>query len=351
MRIGIPKEIKPFEGRVALLPDACGELVRAGHEVFLQAGAGMGSGFGDPQYEAQGVKLLPDAAALYEQAAMIVKVKEPYQQEVDYLRKDHLLFSYLHLAALPELTRRLCEIGLTAVAFETVEDHGGLPLLAPMSDIAGRIAVQVGTHLLHGPQGGKGVLLGGLPGTPRSEVVVLGAGVAGSNSVRLAAAMGANVTVFDKNPLKLAHLHHISPNITTLYPSAHAISEAVSQAELLIGAVLIPGAKAPHLVSREQVASMEPGSVVVDISVDQGGCIETTHPTNYDAPTYVEEGVTHFTVANMPGAVARTSSVALSGALLPYVLRLAESGWRDWRPLATGVNVASGELVLPALRA
>jgi len=350
MRIGIPKEIKPWENRVALLPDACGELVSAGHQVLVQAGAGEGSGYADVAYEAAGAQIQPDAPALYAAAAMVVKVKEPLGDELDLLRADHLLFSYLHLAALPELTRRLCEIGVTAIGFETVADHGGLPLLAPMSDIAGRIAVQVGSHLLHGPEGGRGVLLGGLPGAPRGHVVVLGAGVAGGNAARLAAALGANVTVFDKDPNKLAHMHHLAANISTLYPNDQVIGQALRDADLVIGAVLVPGARTPHLVSRQQVASMPPGSVIVDIAVDQGGCVETTEPRTYDDPVYVVEGVSHFSVVNMPGAVARTASLALSGTLTPYVLRLASPEWEHWAPLAGAIYVRDGAVVLPALR-
>ncbi len=350
MRIGIPKEIKPWENRVALLPDACGELARAGHRVLVQSGAGVGSGYDDALYEAAGADILPDAAALYGEAELVVKVKEPVDGELDMLRADHMLFSYLHLAALPDLTRRLCAIGLTAIGFETVADHGGLPLLTPMSDIAGRLAVQVGSHLLHGPAGGKGVLLGGLPGAPRGQVVVLGAGIAGGNAARLASRLGAAVTVFDKDPNKLAHMYHLGANITTLQPNDHAIGRAVEGADLLIGAVLVPGARTPRLVSRRQVATMAPGSVIVDIAIDQGGCIETSEPRTYDDPVFVREGVSHFCVTNMPGAVARTASRVLSGALMPYVLRLASPGWQDWPPLAGAVNVQAGEVVLPALR-
>lgn len=349
MKIGIPTEIKPKEGRVGLVPQAAGELVRAGHQVYVQSGAGIASGFSDEQFVQQGVQILPDAAALYGQAELIVKVKEPYGSELDLLQSRHLVFSYLHLAALPELTRKLCEIGLTGVGFETVVEHGGLPLLAPMSDIAGRIAVQAGTHYLHRSLGGKGVLLGGLPSVGRGHVVVIGAGNAGGNSARMAAALGAKVTVFDKNPARLAEMHQLGANVSALYPFASALSEAVAQADLLIGAVLVPGAKAPHLVSREQVASMEPGSVIVDIAVDQGGCLETTRPTTYEDPVYVEQGVLHFAVTNMPGAVPKTSSLALSAALVPYVLRLAKSDWRNDLALVGGINVDAGRVVHPAL--
>ncbi len=351
MRIGIPSETKTLEGRVALVPAACGDLVRAGHEVFIQSGAGDKSGFSDADFEAVGVKIVPDAAALYEKARLVVKVKEPIAGDLEHLREDHLLFCSLHLAAEPDLTQRLLEIGLTGVAFETVEEvDGSLPLLAPMSNIAGRIGVQVATHLLHQPQGGRGILLGGLPAANRGHVVVLGAGAAGGNSARLAAAMGARVTVLDKRQDRLAEMMAIGPNVTALYPYAETVGEYVSKADMVVGAVLVTGAKAPHVVTREMVSSMLDGSVVVDISVDQGGCFETTRPTTYADPTYQVEGVTHFAVTNMPGAVPRTSSQALSAAILPYVQQMARSGWEEISALAKGVNVRDGQLVHPALK-
>jgi alanine dehydrogenase len=351
MRIGIPKEIKPLEGRVALVPEATGELVRAGSEVYLQAGAGEKSGYPDNAYSAQGAHILPDAAALYGRAQLIVKVKEPIAAEYELLRPEHVLFSFLHLAAAPELTRVLKQKGLTAVAFETVEVHGHLPLLAPMSEIAGRLAVQIGAHLLHAPQGGRGVLLGGLPGTERGRVVVLGAGEAGGAAVADAAALGAEVTVFARARDSLMRMRQIGPNITALHSYQGAIAAAVQQADLLIGAVLNPGARAPHLVTRDMVRRMRPGSVIVDISVDQGGCVETIHPTDYRSPTYVEEGVIHFGVTNMPGAVPRTATQALSGAIAPYVARLARPGWEQDAALHAGINVQAGGLVHPAVTA
>ena len=265
------------------------------------------------------------------------------------LQQHHLLFSFLHLAPAPELTAKLCEIGLTAIAFETVVDHGGLPVLAPMSNIAGRIAVQAGTHYLHRPLGGKGVMLGGMGSVDRGNVVILGAGNAGGNAAQLAASLGARVTVFDKNPLKLVKMHEWAANITALYPYQDTLDRAIREADLLVGAVLVPGAKTPVLVSREQVATMEEGSVIVDVAVDQGGCVETTRPTTYVDPVYVEHGVVHFGVTNMPGAVPRTASAALSASLLPYVQRLAAGNWQDDQALAQGVNVRGGEVVLPAL--
>lgn len=352
MRIGIPRETKTLEGRVALVPAACADLVRRGHEVWIEKDAGIKSGFTDEDYTRIGVRIAPDAAALYERGELIVKVKEPIAGDLQHLRKDHLLFCYLHLAAEPALTRRLLDIGLTGVAFESVEfDDGGLPLLAPMSIIAGRIATQIGTHLLHQPAGGKGKLLGGLPSTERGKVVVFGAGAAGGNSAALAAAAGANVVVFDKRQDRLAEMMAMGPNVTALYPYEEYAAREVATADLVIGAVLIPSAKAPRVVTEDMVRSMEPGSVLVDISVDQGGCFETTRPTTYADPTYVVHGVTHFAVTNMPGAVPKTSSEAICAAILPYVQRLASDGkWREHVPLARGINVEGGKLVHPALQ-
>ena len=349
MKIGIPKEIKTLEARVGLIPAACASLVHEGHEVYLENGAGLLSGYSDQDYLAAGVKLLENADALYEAAELIVKVKEPIGPELQRLQSRHLLFSYLHLAAEVPLMKKLLEIGLTAVAFETVEENGLLPLLAPMSDIAGRLASQIGTNLLQRPQGGKGLLLGGLPGADRGHVVIVGGGVVGFNAAIIAAATGARVTVFDINRSKQEHLRTIGPNVTALYPFPELVGKAVADADLLIGAVLIAGEKAPHVVSREMVKSMSPGGVIVDVAVDQGGCIETTRPTTYADPTYVEEGVLHFCVTNMPGAVPRSASQALSASLLPYVLKLARDDWRENAALVKGINVEAGKLVHPAL--
>ena len=346
MRIGIPKEIKPREGRVALIPAACAQLRQQGHEVFVQAQAGLMSGYSDNDFQAAGVTILADAATLYGQTDMIVKVKEPQPAEFSLLRKDHLLFSYLHLAAEPTLLASLREIGLTAVAFETVQDGRTLPLLAPMSDIAGRLAVQIGANLLQQPHGGRGVLLGGLPAAERGHVVILG----GGNAAVMAQAIGAEVTVFDPNRDKLAAMRALGPNVTGLHPYQFAIEEHLHSADLLIGAVLIPGAKAPHLVTADMVRHMQPGSVIIDISVDQGGCIETTRPTDYNQPTFVWEGVVHFGVTNMPGAVPRSASQALSAALVPYILGLAATGWESDPILASGLNVKAGKIVHPALK-
>jgi alanine dehydrogenase len=288
---------------------------------------------------------------VYGKAQLIVKVKEPVEGELALLRKDHLLFCYLHLAANLELMQRLQEIGLTTVAFETVEEGGGaLPLLAPMSNIAGRLAIQIGTHLLHRPQGGKGILLGGLPGAERGKVVVVGAGVVGGNATAVAAALGTEVTVFDRKLEKLEQMRALGNNVTGLYPYADALRHAIGTADLVIGAVLVTGARTPHVVTTDMVRAMQPGSVIVDVSVDQGGCVETTHPTTYADPTYVWEGVVHFAVTNMPGAVPRSASQVLSAAVLPYVYRLADGTWEGYEPLRRAVNVQAGEVVYPALR-
>ncbi|NNJ93465.1 MAG: alanine dehydrogenase [Halobacteria archaeon] len=351
MKIGIPREIKPQEGRVALLPAACEALVRGGHTVVVEQGAGVLSGYTDAQYTAAGATIAGDAAATYGEAELIIKVKEPVESDLALLREDHTLFSFLHLAPAPELTARLQSIGLTAIGFETVATASGdLPLLAPMSDIAGRIATQVGTHLLHRPQGGKGILLGGLPGTRRGRVLVIGAGHAGGNAAAMAAAIGADVTVFDVRRERLADMRQAGANITTLYPYPDSIAKKVAHADLLIAAALRPGSLSPHIVTRDMVETMQPGSVIVDISVDQGGCVETTRPRTYEQPTYVELDIVHFCVTNMPGAVPHTASQALSAALLPYVERLARPDWREDRPLQQAINVQGGEVVHPALK-
>jgi alanine dehydrogenase len=351
MRIGIPKEIKPREGRVALVPAAVSELTRHGHEVVVQAGAGVASGYPDVDFRQAGAQIVEDATALYARSRMILKVKEPVPVEYGLLRADHLLFSYLHLAALPELARALCDRGLTAVGFETVTERGKLPLLAPMSDVAGRLAVQIGATLLHSNNGGRGVLLGGLPAGERGHVVVLGAGVAGGNAAAVAAALGAQVTVFAPSRASLERMHALGPNVTALSSYPASIADAVHTADLLIGAVLIPGARAPKVVTRAMVEQMKPGSVIIDISVDQGGCVETIRPTDYDHPTYLEYDVIHFGVTNMPGAVPRTSSQALATSLLPYVLRLAADNGLTDPAIASGINVAGGRVVHPAVAA
>lgn len=351
MKIGVPKEIKTLEGRVGLIPEACASLVQKGHEVFIQTMAGELSGYSDQAYIQAGAGLVPDAEALYDQAELIVKVKEPLAGDLRYLKPHHCLFCYLHLAANVDLANRLCDIGLTAVAFETVTDSfGALPLLTPMSEIAGKLAIQIGTHLLHQPQGGRGLMLGGLPFTERGQVVILGAGQAGGAAARLASAMGADVTVFDKQRAPLDKLYKTASNITTLYAYEHSIADALTRADLVIGAVLLPGLHAPRVVTETMVQAMPTGSVIVDISVDQGGCIETIKPTDYSNPTYRKHDVLHFGVTNMPGAVPRTSSQALSAAISPYVHRLCEAGWENYRDLQDGINIRNGKVDSPLIK-
>ena len=351
MEIGVPREIKPLEGRVALTPDACQVLVSDGHKLLVEHDAGKLSGYTDEQYLDAGARIEQDADGVYKNSNLIIKVKEPIAEDLQRLKQDHLLFCFLHLAANPDLTRALQDIGLTAVGFETVEGvNGGLPLLAPMSDIAGRLAAQIGATLLYQYQGGKGLLLGGLPDADKGRVVIVGAGTAGSNAAAMAAAMGAEVVVFDLHSERLAAMRALGDNVMALHSSTEAVAREVARADLLIGAALKTGRRSPHIVSREMVAMMQPGSVVIDISVDQGGCIETTRPTSYENPTYVEEGVLHFAVTNMPGAVPRSASQALSGVLLPYVRMISQPDWRTHKDLLGAINVEAGKVVHPALQ-
>jgi len=351
MHIGIPREIKTCEGRVSLTPEACSSLLKAGHEVFLERNAGALSGYADFLYENVGVRICPDAKTLYANSRLVVKVKEPVDGDLQYLREDHLLFCFLHLAAEQELLGKLLNIGLTAIGFETVQEvDGSLPLLLPMSVIAGRLAGQIGMNLLHSTEGGKGLLLGGMATTDRGHVVILGAGNAGSQALDVVASIGANVTVFDLNTAKLAALHDRYPNVTGMTPTHEHIRKAVAAADLLIGAVLVPGRKAPILVDAEMIASMEAGSVAIDIAVDQGGCIETIHPTTWKKPVYTQHEVTHFGVTNMPGTVPRTSTQALSAAILPYVIELTEESWQNNASLQKGINVENGKIIHPALK-
>ena len=350
MRIGIPKEIKTLEGRVALIPSAAAELVKHGHEVLVQSGAGEASGYADEEYAAAGIEVVQDAASLYGEVTLIIKVKEPVEPEYALLRKDHVLFSFLHLAAEPELTEVLCDKGLTAVGFETVEEGGALPLLAPMSDIAGRLSIQIGATLLHRPNGGRGILLGGMPAGERGHVVVLGAGSAGGNAVAVASELGARITVFARSRASLARMHAIGPNVTALPSYQPLLEAAVRDADLLVGAVLITGAKAPKLVSEDLVKAMKPGAAIVDIAVDQGGCVATTQSTTYEAPTFIEHDVVHFGVTNMPGAVPRTASQALSASLTPYVLKLAAADGLSDPALQSGINVKAGAIVHSAVK-
>jgi len=350
MKIGIPHEIKDNEGRVALIPYAVARLSSAGHDVYLATNAGEASGYSDDSYRSIGATILPDSQSVYAKADLIVKVKEPVNEELNWLQSHHILFSYLHLAANPELTQRLRDIGLTAIAFETVSEAGRLPLLAPMSEIAGRIAAQYGATLLYSAHQGRGVLLGGIAATERSQVVVIGAGMAGTQAALTCAALGANADIFDINTDKLAQLHAISPNISTHYAYPEQIHDAVIKADLVIGAVLLPGARAPHIITERTVTNMHKGSVLIDIAIDQGGCIEAIRPTSYASPYYLSHGVVHCAITNLPGAVPRTASQALSQAILPYVLMLTETDWRNNKQLESGVNVAGGNILLEALK-
>ena len=349
MKIGIPREIKPREGRVGMIPHGVADLVHHSHQVCVEKGAGLLSGFSDDDYIRAGAHICETAEELYQCSEMIIKVKEPVAGDLQWLRSDHLLFCYLHLAPNRELTDRLLAIGLTAVAYETVEEQGQLPLLKPMSQIAGRVAIDAGSHYLHQSMGGRGVLLGGIAGTDRGHVVVIGGGVAGRSAALSAAAMGAQVTVFDQRQQALDWACNLGPNVTGRYAYVESIAETLLSADLVVGAVLIPGATAPRIVTRDMVRSMGDGTLIVDISVDQGGCVETIRPTNYDDPVYLEEGVLHMGVTNMPGAVPRTASQALSGAVLPYALCLAAGKWDSNAALASGVNVRNGKLIHPAL--
>jgi alanine dehydrogenase len=355
MLIGVPKEIKVHEYRVGLTPDAVRELSHHGHQVLVQAGAGAGIGASDADYQAAGATIAADAASVFAQADMIVKVKEPQAIECHMLREGQLLFTYLHLAPDPEQARLLMASGCTAIAYETVTDaHGGLPLLAPMSEVAGRMAVQVGAVALQKASGGRGVLLGGVPGVPAGDVVVIGGGTVGTHAARMAVGLGARVTILDKSLPRLRQLDELfDGRVTTQYSTLHALDAAVTQADLVVGAVLVPGAAAPKLVKRAQLARMRPGSVVVDVAIDQGGCFETSHATTHDDPTYVVDGVVHYCVANMPGAVARTSTYALNNATLPFTLALANKGWRqacaEDPHLRAGLNVHAGHITYAAV--
>ncbi len=355
MRIGVPTEIKNHEYRVGMTPSSVREAVHHGHQVLVQAGAGAGIGCDDAAYQAAGAQILPDAAAVFAQAEMIVKVKEPQAQECAMLRRGQLLFTYLHLAPDPEQAAGLMKSGCTAIAYETItDDRGGLPLLAPMSEVAGRMAIQVGAVALQKANGGLGVLLGGVPGVAPAKVAVLGGGVVGTHAARMAMGLGAEVTVLDKSLPRLRQLDEVfGGRLRTAYASLDATEEAVLAADLVVGAVLVPGASAPKLVRRAHLARMKPGSVLVDVAIDQGGCFETSHATTHADPTYVVDGVVHYCVANMPGAVPRTSAFALNNATLPFTLALADRGWRAAcqadRHLAAGLTVHEGHITHAAV--
>jgi alanine dehydrogenase len=355
MKIGCPKEIKPQEYRVGLTPHAAHEAVAHGHEVLMEAGAGAGAGFADADYIAAGARLLATAEEVFAAAEMVVKVKEPQAVERKRLREGQLLFTYLHLAPDPEQTKDLLASGVTAIAYETVTDrNGGLPLLAPMSEVAGKLAPQVGAWTLQKANGGRGVLMGGVPGVGPAKVVVIGGGVVGTHAARVAAGMGADVTVLDRSLPRLRYLDDVfGRDFKTSYASAGNTAELVAEADMVIGAVLIPGAAAPKLVTRAQLKTMKPGAAIVDVAIDQGGCFETSRATTHQDPIYEVEGIMHYCVANMPGAVARTSTIALGNATMPFMLALADKGWRqaceEDPHLLAGLNTHAGHLTYYAV--
>lgn len=353
MIIGVPKEIKTDEYRIALTPGGAQQLVQHGHQVWVERGAGAGSYFTDDQYEAVGAHITASAAEAWS-AQMVVKVKEPQPEEYGFLRPDLVLFTYLHLAAVEELTRVMVDSGVLGIAYETVEVDGNLPLLTPMSEVAGRMAIQEGARFLERPNSGRGVLLGGVPGVPGANVVIIGGGVVGTNAAQMALGMGANVTILDNNLERLRYLEQVlHGRLHTLASNSYNIAQILPSADLLVGAVLIKGARAPMLVTRQMIGTMQPGSVVVDVAVDQGGCIETTHVTTHSNPTYLVDGVVHYGVANMPGAVPRTSTLALNNATLPYMVKLADQGAeaaiKNDPTLAPGVNTCRGKLTYQAV--
>lgn len=353
MKIGIPKEIKTNEHRVALTPSGAATLVEAGHTVVVESGAGIGSGFSDEQYRNAGAALSHHADSIWSQTELIVKVKEPMPDEWHHLQKDKVVFTYFHFASDLALTRAHLDSGAICIAYETVElSSGELPLLAPMSEVAGRMAVQEGAKYLERQYGGRGILLGGVPGVPPAQVLILGGGIVGKNAATIASRMGARVTVMDVSIARLRHLDETLP-VETLYSSRHNLLEQIKQADLIIGSVLIPGAAAPRLIRRADLSLMQPGSAIVDVAVDQGGCAETTRPTTHADPVYTVDGVIHYAVANMPGGVPRTSTLALTNATLPYVLELANKGWQkalsENPALMRGLNIASGKVVHPAV--
>lgn len=355
MRIGVPREIKTNENRVALRPVGAELLTRDGHEVWVERGAGEGSGFADEAYEQAGARLTEGAGPIFAECDMVIKVKEPLPAEIERIQEGQIVFTYFHFAASRELTEGLIGTGAVAIAYETVEEaDGSLPLLVPMSEVAGRMAVQEGAKYLEKLTGGRGILLGGVPGTPSGEVVILGGGVVGTNAAKMAAGLGARVTILDVSLERLRYLEDVMPaNVECLFSDAHTIREMISRADLLIGAVLVPGAKAPHLVTRDDLRHMKDGAVIVDVAVDQGGCIETCRPTTHEDPVYAVDGVVHYCVANMPGAVPRTSTIALTNATLPYARQIAARGWREAcsrsAPLRRGLNVVGGKVTYPGV--
>ncbi len=354
MIIGVPKEIKNNENRVAMTPAGVAELKHNGHTVYVQHTAGEGSGFSDDEYIAAGAQILSTIEAVYDIAEMIVKVKEPIEPEYKLIKKDQVVFTYFHFASDRKLTEAMIASRGVCIAYETVRlaDHS-LPLLVPMSEVAGRMSIQEGARFLEKPQGGKGILLGGVPGVPPAKVLVLGAGVVGRNAALMAVGLGADVTIADISLPTLRHVAETMPRVKTLYSSRHNIESQLPDVDLVVGSVLIPGAKAPKLITRDMLKLMRPGSVIVDVAIDQGGCFETSRPTTHSEPTYVVDGVVHYAVANIPGAVPRTSTLALTNATLPYAVRLANKGWRqacrEDAALAQGVNMVDGKVTFPAV--
>ena len=350
MIIGVPKEIKNNENRVAVTPAGVSEFVKHGHKVYVQSTAGLGSGFSDEEYTKAGANLLPTIEEVYGIAEMIVKVKEPIEQEYSLIRAGQLLFTYFHFASYEPLTHAMVKSGAICLAYETVEVNRSLPLLIPMSEVAGRMSIQEGAKYLEKPMGGRGILLGGVPGVKPANVVVLGGGIVGTQAAKMAAGLGADVTIMDVSLNRLRQLDDIMPaNVKTQYSNDYNIREAVKTADLVIGGVLIPGAKAPKLITKDMLSTMRPGSVIVDVAIDQGGCFETSKPTTHAEPTYVVDGVVHYCVANMPGAVPYTSTLALTNATLPYAVQLANKGWKqacsDNADLRLGLNVVEGKVV------
>src|SRR6266705_2291841 len=350
MRVGVPKEVKSDEYRVALMPVGAETLSKAGHEVFVEAQAGVASGFPDDEYVKAGAKMLANAREIFERAEMIIKVKEPQPAEIGMFRPGQVVFTYFHFAASQELTQACLESGIVAIAYETIKDKKGtLPLLTPMSEIAGKMSIQEGAKYLEKPMMGRGILLGGVPGVAPANVVILGAGVVGTNAAKVAAGLGANVSLMDINLERLRYLDDVMPeNVHTIYSDPHTIREQLRLGDLVIGAVLIPGAKAPRLVTRQDLIDMKNGSVIVDVAIDQGGCVETARATTHQQPTYVVEGVVHYCVTNMPGAVGRTSTIALCNATLPYAVTIASNGYEkaaaEDQGIAEGVNLVNGKV-------
>lgn len=355
MIIGIPKEIKNNENRVALTPAGAKELVKRGHTVYIQHTAGENSGFPDSAYVEAGAQILPSISDVYQTAEMIVKVKEPIASEYSLVRKGQLVFTYFHFASDEKLTLAMMDSGSICLAYETVENPDGtLPLLIPMSEVAGRMSIQEGARFLEKPQGGKGILLGGVPGVKPARVLVLGGGIVGHSAALMAAGLGADVTIADISLPRLRYLEQIMPaNVKTLYSSTHNIETELPYTDLVIGAVLIPGAKAPHLITKEMLQFMKAGSVLVDVAIDQGGCFETSHPTTHADPVYTVDTIVHYCVANIPGAVPQTSTLALTNATLPYILELADKGWKEAckedKSLYPGLNIIEGKIVYPAV--